>query len=74
MKQCDCVSLVEEKIEEKLGVKCSADNLEILSGRTFSNFSYEETCGKRKREKKIPVLHSYCPFCGKPYKKEEGGE
>lgn len=72
MKQCDCVKDIEQKARENLKVaEGGITNLELLSGRTFSTFSYEETQGKRKRKKETCILHSFCPFCGEPYKKEE---
>ena len=72
MKQCGCVAEIEQKARENLKV---AEGIiaeqELLSGRTFSTFSYEETQGKRKRKKETYILHSFCPFCGEPYKREE---
>lgn len=72
MKQCSCVVEIEQKAREKLNApEGGLSNIELLSGRTFSTFSYEETYGKRKRKKETYILHSFCPFCGKPYKTEE---
>jgi hypothetical protein len=72
LKQCDCVAEIEKKARETLNVREGGiSNLELLSGRTFSNFSYEETHGKRTRKKETYILHSFCPFCGKPYVKKE---
>lgn len=72
MKQCDCVAEIEKKARETLNVtEGGITNLELLSGRTFSTFSYEEICGKRKRKKETYILHSFCPHCGKPYVKKE---
>ena len=72
MKQCDCVAEIEKKARETFNVtEGGIDNLELISGRTFSTFSYEEMQGKRKRKKETYILHSFCPFCGKPYVKEE---
>jgi len=70
MKQCGCVAEIEAKARENLKVsEGGISNLELISGRTFSTFSYEETQGKRKRKKETYILHSFCPFCGKPYAK-----
>jgi hypothetical protein len=75
VKQCDCVAEIEKKAREKLNVtEGGISNLELISGRTFSTFSYEEIQGKRKRKKETYILHSFCPFCGKPYKKKEEEE
>lgn len=72
MKQCDCIAQTITQLKEKLGVdSCGIDNLELISGRTFSTFSYEKIEGKRKRRKQTYILHSYCPFCGRPYEREE---
>jgi hypothetical protein len=72
LKQCGCVVDIEQKARDMLKVtEGGLSNLELLSGKTFSTFSHEETYGKRKRKKSTYILHSYCPFRGKPYVKEE---
>lgn len=72
VKQCDCVAKIEQRAQEKLNItEGGLSNLELLSGRTFSTFSYEETKGKRTKKKELCILHSFCPFCGKSYVKEE---
>jgi hypothetical protein len=65
---CDCKSKANEKLRALLGVDNGSINFEFLSGRTYSEFKYNEK-GKT-RVKVAPVMHSFCPFCGQPYVKE----
>lgn len=39
--------------------------IEVISERAYLEFTVKEK-GK-KRERKLPVLLSRCPFCGEPY-------
>jgi hypothetical protein len=64
VRNCDCISRISKGLEEKQKLeKVICQQIEVLSGRTYTNF----LTGQRT----VPVLHSYCPFCGKPYTKED---
>lgn len=66
MKQCDCREQINQKVSEAIGKGGCIVNYDLISGRTYSTFEYQD--GKRKKQQLI--LHTYCPTCGKPYKKE----
>jgi hypothetical protein len=60
---CDCRKQINQKVSETLGKEGSIVNYEMISGRTYSIFEYQD--GKRKKQQLI--LHTYCPTCGKKY-------
>lgn len=46
-------------------------NIEIMSGLTFSRMEVvypDVTSGKKKRPTGFNLFHSFCPWCGEPYK------
>lgn len=68
---CNCMQTVQEKIRERVmpeAERVSIDH-EMLSGRTYST-AYCTIPGKKKRVEKL-ILHSFCPFCGEKYDKED---
>jgi hypothetical protein len=59
-------------MDEILEKMCGMENIEqvlppieVISERAYLEFTVKEK-GK-KRERKMPVLLSRCPFCGEPY-------
>jgi hypothetical protein len=59
-------------MDEVLEKMCGMENIEqvlppieVISERAYLEFTVKEK-GK-KRERKLPVLLSRCPFCGEPY-------
>jgi ribosomal protein L33 len=60
---CNCRERVNKGVSKALGKEGEIINYEMLSGRTYSTFQYQD--GKRKKEQLI--LHTYCPTCGKKY-------
>lgn len=72
MKQCDCVAQVIEGIKESYpGYEDITPPIELLSGKIYLNFTAEIPYRGKKKQVDIPILLSKCPFCGKPYVKEE---
>jgi hypothetical protein len=68
---CNCIEEINKELSEKLGKKCCL-NYDLLSGGIFINFTYDETTRTGKtRQKTGYIMPTSCPFCGKPYKKEE---
>lgn len=61
---CDCIQKVNEKLEEQ-------------NAQLETAFDYTNSCAflviktiktiRHKRNKALPILPSYCPFCGKKY-------
>jgi hypothetical protein len=70
MAMCDCQRFIAGQLQSKGYENPQNMNLELLSGRTFSQ--WEIVAAGRKRQ--VPVLHSFCPHCGKPYIKPEAEE
>ena len=68
---CNCVEEFNKKFSEHLGVEGRLENVEMLSGKVYSTFSYRDSKDKEKTES---ILHSHCPFCGKSYKEENDNE
>lgn len=72
---CRCVYEIQDKIKKALGVDNGViSNKDIMSGRTYSTFQYNEPPkkeGGRPKKKEQLMLHSYCPYCGKEYKEEK---
>ena len=64
---CKCVKILSMNLSEHLGVEGRIINQEMLSGRLYSTFQYQDG----KRVKKQLVLHNYCPICGKKYEEEK---
>lgn len=60
---CNCRKDVEKGILEKQGIDGKIVNYELLTGRTFNSLEYKDG----KRTKRIMVLHTYCPTCGKKF-------
>lgn len=60
---CDCRQTVNKKISELLGKEGQIVNFDLMSGRTYSTFEYQD--GRKKKQQL--VLHSYCPTCGEKY-------
>lgn len=73
MRNCDCIEKMEARLttEDFLNAT-SADiqQLELFSGRTYTDFEVRSKEFK-KGSRIVPMLHSHCPFCGKPYPKED---
>lgn len=60
---------MEQKLIEKTGCAEADGPVELLSGRAYITF---ETQGKtEKKRKKIQVMLSRCPFCGKEYETKQ---
>lgn len=62
---CNCMNEAIEKMQELKAFESVDAPVELLSGRAYLEFTVKEK-GK-KRERKMPVLLSRCPFCGTPY-------
>ena len=62
---CNCMDEVMQKMKEKMEFESIEEPTELLTGRAYLEFIVKEK-GK-KRERKLPVLLSRCPFCGEPY-------
>lgn len=65
---CKCRFEAMEKIRENMlpeAESISLDHVEMLSGRTYDTASVRMP--GQKKEKKINVLHQFCPFCGEKY-------
>lgn len=63
---CNCIAEIEKVMEDKHGRKGEVA-VEVLSGKSYSDFAYEEIYRGKKRTKKTCILHSFCPFCGEKY-------
>lgn len=70
---CECLKEVESQL-----VECGYKDASLVTAfvqvgnalkvRTYTDCSYsEETRTGKIKTKKIPVTHTYCPFCGKQY-------
>jgi hypothetical protein len=62
---CNCMKEMEQKLIEKAECEEADGPVELLSGRAYITFTVRKI-GKKKEEK-IPVMLSRCPFCGKEY-------
>ncbi len=62
---CNCMNEVMQKMKEKMELESIEEPTELLTGRVYLEFTVKEK-GK-KRERKLPVLLSRCPFCAEPY-------
>lgn len=62
---CNCMDEVMQSMKEKMELESIEEPTELLTGRVYLEFTVKEK-GK-KRERKLPVLLSRCPFCGEPY-------
>lgn len=61
---CECIKRILTALEEK-GYKNATAPIEFLSGKTYSDFYYDKpTRGGKFSHKAVPVLNSFCPFCG----------
>lgn len=61
---CNCKTEILEKVKKSIGVNNGCVDYELISGKTYTNFRYNNEKGK---EKTVPILNSFCPFCGKKY-------
>lgn len=66
---CNCMKEKMEQMKEKMEFEYVLPPIEILSGRAFLEFEVKEK-GK-KRNRKMPMLLSRCPFCGNPYDEKQ---
>lgn len=62
---CNCMDEILEKMCEMENIEQVLPPIEVISERAYLEFTVKEK-GK-KRERKLPVLLSRCPFCGEPY-------
>lgn len=62
---CNCMDEVLEKMCGMKNIEQVLPPIEVISERAYLEFTVKEK-GK-KRERKMPVLLSQCPFCGEPY-------
>ena len=62
---CNCMGEVLEKMCGMENIEQVLPPIEVISERAYLEFTVKEK-GK-KRERKLPVLLSRCPFCGEPY-------
>ena len=62
---CNCMDQVLEKMCGMENIEQVLPPIEVISERAYLEFTVKEK-GK-KRERKLPVLLSRCPFCGEPY-------
>ena len=69
---CNCMNEAIQKMQEMRDFESVEAPTELLSGRAYLEFTVKEK-GK-KRERKIPVLLSRCPFCGKTYDEKNVAE
>ena len=68
---CNCKEKIQEKFRELYPNAASIfGQYEMLSGRAYMEF--EITMEGKKKPKKVPLLLSRCPHCGKPY--DEAGD
>lgn len=89
MSKCDCIRRIEKKIadsyakkeevEEVIGV--TFENVGFfteggtqLYGELAATYTKRNKKGELKTKRdKVNMCYNFCPFCGKPYKKQEGG-
>lgn len=62
---CNCMDEILEKMCEMENIEQVLPPIEVISERAYLEFTVKKK-GK-KRERKMPVLLSRCPFCGEPY-------
>jgi len=64
---CNCIKEMLSKTREKFPgcEKVSFDNMELLSGKIFSDVSV--TMPGAKKPRTFHILHTFCPICGKRY-------
>lgn len=62
---CNCMDEVLEKMRGMENIEQVLPPIEVISERAYLEFTVKEK-GK-KRERKMPLLLSRCPFCGEPY-------
>lgn len=61
---CECIKRIIDGIEEQ-GYKNVQAPIEYLSGKTYSDFTYDKPIrGGKFKQSTFPVLNSFCPFCG----------
>ena len=66
---CNCMSEKTEKLKESKGFEYVIPPIEFISGRAILTFTVKEPV--KKRERKLPMLLSKCPFCGEPYEENQ---
>lgn len=62
---CNCMNEIEEKMKELVDAESVEAPVELLTGKAYLEFTVKKK-GKKKEEK-MPLLLSQCPFCGEPY-------
>jgi hypothetical protein len=78
-KNCDCIKRIEDKVlnhvkeQGKQAESASMQNLAFMfsSSETKTHQEIEVTINGKKKKEKINIIHTYCPFCGKEYTKED---
>lgn len=68
MKQCDCISEVQNNLQTKCGEVEPEINYELCSGRILINYTVKTPKGRSASKYIMP---QYCPFCGKKYETGE---
>jgi hypothetical protein len=82
---CDCIEEYNKKLQQMLGsegkIKTNwrlyADDtlIEYPSGMEFMYHRKKKDGTLEARQRSMPLVPNYCPFCGKPYKtKDDAGE
>ena len=66
---CNCMDEVLKKMCGMENIEQVLPPIEVISERAYLEFTVKEK-GK-KRERKMPVLLSRCPFCGEPYDEKQ---
>ena len=66
---CNCMNEAIEKIQKTGRYESVEAPTDLLSGKAYLEFVVMEN-GK-KRERKMPVLLSRCPFCGELYDEKQ---
>lgn len=67
---CGCMNEMVDKLKAmNENIDYVFPPVEMLSGKSFITFIVKEK-GKKK-ENKVPVLLSKCPFCGEKYEDKE---
>ena len=61
---CNCMREMEQKLLDTMGCDEVDGPVELLSGRAYIDFTVRRN---RKKVKKVSVMLSRCPFCGKEY-------
>lgn len=66
---CNCIDTVYEKLTEKFSdISRVPNNYELVSGRLFGTYGFKT---KKRGQKDILLMYSFCPHCGEAYLKPE---